>query len=162
MPPGESGADGLLHGHLVDEVPDVSRMRHHRSDGVLGLWDDRTLVHPADAGRFADDVLQGIGLLQLAQVVVLHSNSHVSIPDSKSVCVCVCFSGSHLILFSSSLFIILEDVVPDIIFGVNQQLLGLPLLLSPLNPHDKQQHHACKISRNIPKPARRHPDQKVC
>lgn len=79
----------LLYRHLVDEVPDVPWMRDHRSDGVVGLWDDGTLVHPADAGWFADDVLQGVGLLQLAQVVVLHSDSDVSIPDFRGVCVCV-------------------------------------------------------------------------
>lgn len=148
----------------MDEVPDVSRMRHHRSDGVLGLWDDGTLVHPADARWFADDVLQGVGLLQLAQVVVLHGNSNASILDSRSerVCVCACVSGSHLILFSSSLFVVFEDVVPDIVFGVNKQLLGLPLLLSPLDPHDKKQHHACRISMNILKAAWKQPGKSVC
>lgn len=90
MVPGESHDDCLLFHHLVDKVPDVSRMRHHRSDGVLGLWDDGTLVHPADTRRFADDVLQGVGLLQLAQVIVLHSNSDVSILDSGRLCVSVC------------------------------------------------------------------------
>ncbi len=58
----------------MDEVPDVSRVGHDRPDWVLGLGDDGTLVHPADARWLADDVLQGVGLLQLAQVVVLHSN----------------------------------------------------------------------------------------
>lgn len=137
--------------HLVDEVPDVSRMRHHWSDGVLGLGDDGALVHPADTRRFADDVLQGVGLLQLAKVIVLHSNSGVSILDSRSmrVSVCVCVLGSHLILFSSSFFIVFENVVPDIILGVNKQLFGLPFLFSPLDPHDKKQHHACRISMNI-------------
>ncbi|KAF3860687.1 hypothetical protein F7725_000942 [Dissostichus mawsoni] len=53
--------------HLVDEVPDVSRVGHDRSDWVLGLGDDGTLVHPADARRLVDDVLQGVRLLQLAQ-----------------------------------------------------------------------------------------------
>lgn len=73
--------DVLPYRHLVDEVPDVPWMGDHRSDGVVGLWDDGTLVHPADAGWFADDVFQGVGLLQLAQVVVLHSDRDVSIPD---------------------------------------------------------------------------------
>lgn len=58
--------------HLVDEVPDVARVRHHRPDGVLRLGDDGALVHSADTRWLADDVLQGVGLLQLAQVVVLH------------------------------------------------------------------------------------------
>lgn len=71
----------------MDEVPDVPRMRHHRSDGVLGLRDDGTLVHPADARRFADDVLQGVGLLQLAQVVVLNRSSDVS--TRRRVCISV-------------------------------------------------------------------------
>lgn len=79
---------------LMDEVPDVPWMRHHRSDGILGLWDDGTLVHPADTRWFADDVLQGVGLLQLAQVIVLHSSSDVSTLDFRGVCVsvwdCVC------------------------------------------------------------------------
>lgn len=76
----------------MDEVPDVPRMRHHRSDGVLGLRDDGTLVHPADPGWFADDVLQGVGLLQLAQVIVLKGSSDVS--TWRHVCIrvglCVC------------------------------------------------------------------------
>lgn len=76
----------------MDEVPNVPRMRHHRSDGVLGLGDDGTLVHPADTGWFADDVLQGVGLLQLAQVIVLNSSGDVS--TWRRVCIsvglCVC------------------------------------------------------------------------
>lgn len=58
----------------MDEVADVARVGHDRSDGVLGLGDYGTLVHPADARRLADDVLQGVRLLQLAQVVVLRSS----------------------------------------------------------------------------------------
>lgn len=58
----------------MDEVPDVSRVRHDRSDWVLGLGDDGTFVHSADTRWLADDVLQGVGLLQLAQVVVLHGH----------------------------------------------------------------------------------------
>lgn len=60
--------------HLVDEVADVARVRHHGPDGVLRLGDDGALVHSADTWRLADDVLQGVGLLQLAQVVVLHQH----------------------------------------------------------------------------------------
>lgn len=52
--------------------------------------------------------------------------------------------GSHLVLFSPSLFIVFQDVVPDIILGVNEQLFGVPLLLSALDPHHKQQDHACE------------------
>lgn len=50
----------------MDEVSDVSGVGNNRSDWILGLWDDRTLIHPADTRRLADDVLQGVGLLQLA------------------------------------------------------------------------------------------------
>lgn len=58
----------------MDEVPNVPRVWHNRSDWVLGLRDDGTFIHPADTRWFADDVLQGVGLLQLAQVIVLHNN----------------------------------------------------------------------------------------
>lgn len=50
----------------MDEVPDVSGMGHDRSDRILRLGDDGTFIHPADARRLADDVLQGVRLLQLA------------------------------------------------------------------------------------------------
>lgn len=46
-----------LYFHLVDEVPNVSRVGHDRSDGILGLGDDGTLIHSANARRFAHDVL---------------------------------------------------------------------------------------------------------
>lgn len=65
--------------HLMDEVPDVSWVRHDRSDGILRLGDDGTLVHPADTGRLAVDVLQGVGLLQLAQVVVLRGDTEAAV-----------------------------------------------------------------------------------
>lgn len=61
----------------MDEVPDVSRVGHDRSDGVLGFGDDGTFVHPADTRWLADDVFQGVRLLQLAQVVVLRSHRGV-------------------------------------------------------------------------------------
>lgn len=63
----------------MDEVPNVSRVGHNRSDRVLGLRDDGTFIHPADTGWLADDVLQGVGLLQLAQVIVLHSNMGIPV-----------------------------------------------------------------------------------
>lgn len=63
----------------MDEVPDVSRVGHDRSDWVLGLRDDGTLIHPADTWWLADDVLQGVRLLQLAQVVVLHIHTGVHV-----------------------------------------------------------------------------------
>lgn len=49
----------------------------------------------------------------------------------------------HLILLSTSLFIILEDVVPDVVLGVDEQLLGVPLLLPSLHPHHEEQDHGC-------------------
>lgn len=57
--------------HLIDEVPDVPRVGDHRSNGVLGLRDDGALVHPPYSWGLTDDVLQGVRLLQLAQVIVL-------------------------------------------------------------------------------------------
>lgn len=133
----------------MDEVSDISRVRHDWSDRVLGLWDDGSFVHPADTRWLADDMLQGVRLLQLAQVIVLRSVTYSCI-FRKNVCewVCLCLSGSHLVLFSSSLLIIFENVVPDIILWVNKQLLGLPLLLSPLDPDYKQQHHTCTNVQN--------------
>ena len=58
--------------HIINEVPDVSGVRQTGSDRVLRLSDHRPLVHPAHPRRLVDDVVQGLGLLQLAQVVVLH------------------------------------------------------------------------------------------
>lgn len=57
----------------MDEVPNVPWVGYDRSDWVLGLRDDGTFVHSANTGWFADDVLQRVRLLQLAQVIVLHS-----------------------------------------------------------------------------------------
>lgn len=61
------------------KVPDVSGMWHYRSDGELGLWDDGPFVHPADTRGLTDDVLQGVGLLQLAQVIVLHHHINTDV-----------------------------------------------------------------------------------
>lgn len=51
--------------------------------------------------------------------------------------------SSHLILLSTSLLIILEDVVPDVVLGVDEELFGVPLLLPALHPHHEQQDHGC-------------------
>lgn len=53
-------------------------------------------------------------------------------------------SQQYLVLLSASLLIVLQDVVSDIVLRVNQQRLRLPLFLSTLHPHHKQQNHACK------------------
>lgn len=58
-----------------------------------------------------------------------------------SVCVCV-----YLVLLSTSLLVIFEDVVSDVILRVNEELLGLTLLIPPLHPHHKQQHQHCRTS----------------
>lgn len=52
--------------HLVDEVPDISRVGDRRPDGILGLRDDGALVHPPYPQGLTDDVLQRVRLLQLA------------------------------------------------------------------------------------------------
>ena len=62
--------------HLIDEVPDVPRVGDHRSNGVLGLRDDGALIHPPYPRGLTDDVLQGVRLLQLAQVIVLPRDTH--------------------------------------------------------------------------------------
>lgn len=49
----------------------------------------------------------------------------------------------YLVLLSAPLLVVLQDVVPNVVLGVDQQRLGLALLLSPLHPHHKQQDHAC-------------------
>lgn len=51
---------------------------------------------------------------------------------------------SHLIFFSTSLFVVLQDVVPHVILGVDQELLGVALLLPAFHPHHEEQHHGCK------------------
>ena len=49
----------------------------------------------------------------------------------------------HLVLLAAPFLVVLEDVVPHIVLGVNEQLLGVPLLLPPLHPHDEEQDHGC-------------------
>lgn len=51
--------------------------------------------------------------------------------------------SSHLIFLSTSLFVVLEDVVPDVVLGVDEELLGVALLLPALHPHHKEQNHGC-------------------
>lgn len=68
---------------------------------------------------------------QIAQLLLGHSSG----------------GSSHLILLSTSLLVVLEDVVPDVVLGVDEELLGVALLLPPLHPHHEQQDHGCKGSR---------------
>lgn len=46
----------------------------------------------------------------------------------------------YLVLLSASLLIIFENIVSDVVLWVNEELLGLTLLIPPLHPHHKQQH----------------------
>lgn len=43
----------------------------------------------------------------------------------------------YLVLLSSSLLVVLQNVVSDVVLGVDQQGLCLALLLSALHPHHK-------------------------
>lgn len=52
--------------------------------------------------------------------------------------------SSHLIFFSTALLVVLQDVVPHVILGVNEELLGVTLLLPAFHPHHKEQHHGCE------------------
>ncbi|KAF3858216.1 hypothetical protein F7725_011417 [Dissostichus mawsoni] len=47
---------------------------------------------------------------------------------------------SYLIFLSSTFLIILENVVSDIVLGVDEELLGLTLFIAALHPHHKHQH----------------------
>lgn len=49
----------------------------------------------------------------------------------------------YLVLLSPSLLVIFEDVVSDIVLWVNEELLGLSLLILPLHPHYKQENKHC-------------------
>ena len=60
-----------LWAYLVDEVPDVSRVGRGRPHGVLGLGVEGPLVHPPDPHGLDGVGFYCVGLLQLAQVVVL-------------------------------------------------------------------------------------------
>lgn len=57
--------------YLVDELSYVSGMGRGRADGVVGLGVHRSLVQPADPDGLDHVWLQSIGLLQLAQIIVL-------------------------------------------------------------------------------------------
>lgn len=61
-----------------------------------------------------------------------------------SVCILCVYVCVYLILLSASLLVIFEDVVSDVVLGVNEELLCLALLIPPLYPHHKQQHQHCK------------------
>lgn len=68
--------------------------------------------------------------------------------QAQSKCMCVCLQGAcaYLILFSTSLLIVFEDVVSDIILWVDQELLGLTLFIPPLHPHHKKENQHYKAS----------------
>lgn len=57
--------------HLINEVPDVPRVRGCRSDRVLGLGMDGPLVQAPDSYGLDGIRFHGIRLLELAQVIVL-------------------------------------------------------------------------------------------
>lgn len=57
--------------HIINEVSYVSRVGQAGSDRVLRLSNHRSLIHSAHSCRLVDDMIQGLGLLQLAQVIVL-------------------------------------------------------------------------------------------
>lgn len=57
--------------YLVDELSYVSGMGCGRADGIVGLGVHRSLVQPADPDGLDHVWLQSIGLLQLAQIIVL-------------------------------------------------------------------------------------------
>lgn len=57
--------------YIMNEISDVAGVGQTGSDGKLRLGDDGPLIHSANSRRFIDDVVQRLGLLQLAQVIVL-------------------------------------------------------------------------------------------
>lgn len=64
--------------YLMDEVPDVSRVRCSRAQWVLVIVVQGPLVQTPDAHLDALG-LQSVGLLQLTQVIVLQSTQRKSI-----------------------------------------------------------------------------------
>lgn len=64
--------------YLVDEVADVPGVGHARSEGVLGLGVDGPLVQPSDSHRLDGVRLHRVGLLKLAQVVILRGQMGIS------------------------------------------------------------------------------------
>lgn len=57
--------------YLVNEIPDVPRVRGCRPDGVLGLRVNGSLIQPSDSYGLDGVRFHGIRLLELAQVIVL-------------------------------------------------------------------------------------------
>ncbi len=60
--------------YLVDELSYVSGMGCGRADGIVGLRVHRSLVQPANPDGLDHVWLQSIGLLQLAQIIVLKNH----------------------------------------------------------------------------------------
>jgi len=63
--------------YLVDEVSNVSWVGGGRADGVLVVMVERPLIQTSDPHLDAL-WLQGVGLLQLTQVVVLNTPNNMS------------------------------------------------------------------------------------
>lgn len=57
--------------YINDKLSNVFGMRYTGSYWVLRLWDDWPLVYSPHSPWLAHDVLESLGLLQLAQVIVL-------------------------------------------------------------------------------------------
>lgn len=54
---------------------------------------------------------------------------------------------AHLVLFPSTFFIVVVDVVPRVVLGEKQRLLHLP---SPPHEQQQQQQQDCKADREAP------------
>lgn len=72
----------------------------------------------------------------------------------------VCSSHcSHLIFLSATFFVVLEDVVSHVVLGVDEELLGLALLVTALHPHHEQQHENWRTDRFFM--SRKHDDSHI-
>lgn len=53
----------------------------------------------------------------------------------------------HLVFFSTSFLIILQNVISNVVLRVNEKLLCVALLFSTLHPDNEEQYHCCKENR---------------
>lgn len=62
--------------YLIDEVSNVSRVRRGRSDRVLRLRVQRSLIQSADPNGLHALRVHSVRLLQLTQIIILNTHTH--------------------------------------------------------------------------------------
>lgn len=101
---------------------------------VESVW-----VRSVDAAVTAADVyLDTCRNSRYSDALTLHKRLSFKYKSAENEAVKV--SGQYLVFLPSSLFIIFQDVVSDVLLWVNQQLFGQSFFISPFHPHNEQQH----------------------